>query len=89
MDNLLYYGFEVLECDLKLNSMFVLFGFFGVGKFFFINLFVGIDLMKIVGICEDDSKGKYMMIYREMYLFMNGWIVIDIFGMCEFGVGFN
>lgn len=68
------------------GKIYCLLGFFGVGKFFLINSFSGVECMKIGVISEGIDWGKYVIIYWELVFLVNGVVLIDNFGMWEVGI---
>ena len=80
------FGMEGLNKYLKAATTLVFMGSSGIGKSSLINALANMELMKVSGIREDDSKGHHTTTYRQLFKLDNGVLMIDTPGMRELGV---
>lgn len=78
-------GVDVICEELK-GWVIFFFGYLGVGKLIFINVFVlGLEV-KIVEILVYYNKGMYIIIFFEMFFVLGDGYIIDILGIKGFGI---
>ncbi|WP_135611682.1 ribosome small subunit-dependent GTPase A [Methanococcoides sp. AM1] len=78
---------EKLDPFMNPAETIALIGSSGVGKSTLINVLLGHDVQKTLGVREDDDKGRHTTTVRQLFLLPNGTIFIDNPGIREIQLG--
>ena len=79
-------GYDHLKTMIKKGKTYCLLGSSGVGKSSLINGLAGNNLMQTGDIGSSSNRGKHVTTHRELFILINGAILIDNPGMREVGL---
>ena len=79
-------GLEKLDKYLQPGKTCVFLGSSGVGKSSLLNTLMGIEVMVVREIREDDARGRHTTTHRQLFTLPGGTYIIDTPGMREIGM---
>lgn len=86
ISNLSQNGFDELNKVFKPRKTYCLLGSSGVGKSTLINNLLETEILKTQVISDSTHKGKHTTTHRELFLLLQGGIIIDNPGLREVGI---
>lgn len=81
-----HYGYEELSALIEKGRTYCMLGSSGVGKSTLLNNLIGQTMMKTGSISQSINRGRHVTSHRELFVLMNGGLIIDNPGMREVGI---